>query len=81
MRIGPVIYPDFPAELEEFDAMYDGEVPVSMPLWDLDTMVARMPMRSTHGSLNPFKAGPLTCQPTRSPLHRRRPLLRLPLQR
>ena len=56
MRIGPVIYPDFPAELEEFDAMYDGEVPVSMPLWDLDTMAARMPMRSTHGSLNPFKA-------------------------
>ena len=67
--------------LDNYAVAYAGEVPVAVPMYDLDMMASKMPMRSTHGSLDPFKAGPRVYQPARLQLYRQRPLLWLPLQR
>ena len=61
-RIGPTEYPDNPMELDNFAMLYADEQPVSVPMFELDMMAAKMPMRSTHGSLDP--KGPHVYQTT-----------------
>ena len=79
-RIGPTLFPDNPMVLDHCLAAYAGDQPVMVPMFELEVMVPKMPMRSTHGSLDPVR-GPRVYQPTRLPLHRQLPSLRLPLQR
>ena len=51
-------------ELDNFVMIYADEPPVSVPMYELDMMANKMPMRSTHGSLDPYK-GPRVYQTTR----------------
>ena len=76
--MGPTQYPDDPSSLANYAAVYADEFPTQVLMYELDMMGSKMPMRSTHRLA---QKGPRACQPTRLPLHRQRPLLRLPLQR
>ena len=76
--MGPTQYPDDPSSLANYATAYADEFPTQVLMYELDMMGSKMPMRSTHRLV---QKGPRVCQPTRLPLHRQRPLLRLPLQR
>ena len=40
-------------ELDNYALIYADEPPVSVPMYELDSVASKMPMRSTHGSLDP----------------------------
>ena len=66
-------------ELDNYHMIYADEPPVQVPMFELDLMAHKMPMRSTHGSLDPCK-GPRVYQTTRLSLHHHMPLLHQQLQ-
>ena len=78
-RIGPTDYPDNPMELDNYALIYADEQPVQVPMYELDSMANRMPMRSTHGSLDTSN-GPRVYQTTRLSRHHHMPLLHQQLQ-
>ena len=68
-RIGPTDFPDNPMLIDNYPEAYVDEQPVMVPMFKFEVMVPKMPMRSTHGSLDPVR-GPRVYQPTRLPLYR-----------
>ena len=70
-RIGPTDFPENPMELEHYALSYADEAPVAIPMYELEMVAGKMPMRSTHGSLDPWK-GPRVYQTTRL-LHQQLP--------